>query len=522
MRIFFAGSENVASIGVLQWAKVQNVLMSYYYLRDKSDEYIHNITTGYRNSGAEMIMLDSGAEMIMLDSGAHTFFVQGGFQSAISDAQSKKAELIVDPDEYFKGYKEWLETKKDMFDIIVELDIGKIVGDEKVRVWRQEFINIVGKDRACTVFHPDYMKSDYFEELCQASDYVACGAGLRQELSEWGPFTSIAKKYGTKLHGLAMTKSWFMERVPAFSADSTSWKSGTRFGLTYFWNGNKLVQIGDKAERRRMKNKLIEKGINWEKIEKDDNTEVDKMNVIAWKQYQDWLDKKLGKDNQTPKSLEDGSQKSKEFLENKGKIAELRKNPEIEKKRIENLRAAMRGNMFAFKNGKQSMLLPYYCNDCYNKSKCKFFQEPKEEGDKVLCALREDFKTWFSPEQFDYREEEAVNETRNRVMNILLSRAGFNLYSELLDGGIQNKSLSAMLFNISDRLSGGKGGINLNQININNNINNSVNVQVAEAIQNLDEQSRRKILEVLERNNDGQEQSDKPEGGFMAVETPKV
>lgn len=136
------------------------------------------------------------------------------------------------------------------------------------------------------------------------------------------------------------------------------------------------------------------------------------------------------------------------FEAKKGKIQEILKDPAIEAKRLANLRKSLTN----FKNGKYVKELPYYCNNCPVKNKCPFYQAPKHKGDLVVCALQKTFRKWFSPKDFDYREEKKVEKTKNRIMNVLLQRAAINLWFEVLEGGKQDKALSQLFLAILDRL----------------------------------------------------------------------
>lgn len=511
MKIFLAGAENSSASKVLQWAKTPNVLMSYYYLRNRKFEDIEKMIMDYKANGNEMIMLDSGA---------HTFFTQAGLESAVSGSESRTAQLKVDPETYLQEYAHWLETNGQYFDIVVELDIGKIVGMEKVYEWRKILKGVVG-DKLMVVHHPDYMNNAEFEEMCRDYKYTAVGAGHRNELGEWNAFADIGKKYGTKIHGLAMTKCEFMERIPLFSVDSTSWKMGSKYGQSYYFNGRTL-QLISKEERRRYRNAFEADGLDFDKLIADDNEEVDKFNALQWKKYEANL-------NGTPitytgKAVDPEEKKAEEVdsempieqvkkpydptvnlpAHTKGKIMEIRKDPAIEEKR----KQALKANLNNFKTGLYAKKLPLYCNDCYAKSKCKFYQEPQEEGQQILCALHEDYTKWFSPTDFDIRDENIVNKSRNNIIDKMMHRLGIQLYFEMLDGGIQDKSATTLAMAILDRLA---PKMPLFQQTNNTQIN--INREVADLISQIDEPLREKIIGLLETKFGEQ---DKPDGGQVA------
>ena len=127
----------------------------------------------------------------------------------------------------------------------------------------------------------------------------------------------------------------------------------------------------------------------------------------------------------------------------------------------------------------------------YAGKKCQFYQEPKKEGDKVLCALRKEiFSGWFGADQFDYREEETVMETKNKIITFLLQKLALQSWFEMLDGGIQDKAATMLAGVILNALKEAPkiqiGGTEIN-----------VNKKIAIAINNLDDETRRRIIESL-------------------------
>lgn len=189
--------------------------------------------------------------------------------------------------------------------------------------------------------------------------------------------------------------------------------------------------------------------------------------------------------------------------EHKGSIQEKLLDPQAEANR----RKAMMLNLNNFKTGKFAKKLPLYCNNCYAKDKCKFYQEPKGKDDMVLCALHEDYTKWFSPEDFDYRDEEIVSKTRNAITDKLLHRLGIQLYFEMLDGGIQDKSATALALSIIDRISP--------KVPLFQQTNNTISVEknLAIVLNKLDEPTKQKIIGLLrtELGESGQEQTIVPD-----------
>lgn len=482
MKLFLAGAENGYAQKVFKAIGIPHILMSYYYVRGKKKENIIRMIEEYRASGVKIIMLDSGA---------HSFFAEEGIGAGTVDKKIKTKEST---DEYYEKYREWLKTFSQYFDIIVELDIGALVGLEKVERWRKELIDIIGKEKLMVGFHSLYMDRDYFRLLCKEFNYVGIGMGRKEKLGEWNSLLNIAQKYKTKVHGFAMTKLEFMTKLPLFSVDSTSWNTGSKYGIMYAFQNNKLKSLG-KEEKRRYRSYFESNNLDWEKIKNEDIIEIGKASVLAWLKYEQFVEK------HSKKYWEESTSEIKKVSpvfpcpETKGNIQEIMKDPEVQKKWKEK----MKNNLFAFKNGKYSMKVPLYCNNCYAKDRCEFYQAPQKEGQNILCALRDEFSKWFKAEDFDIRDEEVVSEVKNRMMSVMLQRLGLQFWFEFLDGGIQDKSATALASIILDKLTNKAPLIQQNNLEIN------INKKIANNINNLDDETRKKLISAIREASNKQE-----------------
>ena len=137
MRIYLAACEDRTILKMLpQGLGVESGFFSYYYLRGKPNaimrearKYVENIT---------------------IDSGAHSFFAEQGTGLAAAHI-GKKSVTKETPDEYFRVYLKWVKDNYDYFDNFVELDIGELVGQEKVLQWRELFKKTGVYDKCITV-----------------------------------------------------------------------------------------------------------------------------------------------------------------------------------------------------------------------------------------------------------------------------------------------------------------------------------------------------------------------------------
>jgi len=223
MRIYLAGVEQHDSDNGLKDNLFTNVFCSYYYLRDKKWERIEHVF--------------NHTDSIIVDSGAHSFFSEvdeadptAGMSASVV---RKKKKTKVTPDEYFDGYIKWLEAWHEKFDYFVELDIGELVGQEKVLGWRNRLAEKGLMHKCITVYHPKVITYDeYLKELDNSvSRYIALEGDRRsRKRLPYRQLIQPAFERGVKVHGFALVKPKLLTDAPFYSVDSSSWKAGSRFG----------------------------------------------------------------------------------------------------------------------------------------------------------------------------------------------------------------------------------------------------------------------------------------------------
>lgn len=244
MKIFFASAENKTTLDeILKPMGAKNLLMSYYYLYNKPEKYIIEII----NKAREF------CEYLFLDSGAHTFLAAFGLKSSSVKMKSKK---VKDPIEYLNDYLDWLKKYGKLFDIIVEPDIGEVigVGYDKIKKWRKECIKLGLLDKLVVVSHYKYFDNLFgdwkkeWERLLKEYRYVAIGdaptgAVLHNHFVLWN---KLGQK--NRVHGFAETKPTKLKEYPYWSVDSTSWQCGSRYGILMLYDKAKI--IGYRIDRK--------------------------------------------------------------------------------------------------------------------------------------------------------------------------------------------------------------------------------------------------------------------------------
>jgi len=473
MRLFFVVDKLFGEKKLINKLKPQNLLLSYYYLAENNlsiREWLRGVR-GYKPN-------------IFLDSGAFT-----------ATTQNRPIDI--------RKYAIYLRRNaRDCF-VYCGLDV---IGNAEETYKNQLYLESQNLKPLYT-FHQgeDF---DYLRRAKEKYDYIALGGTVSSKkkslIPEWfEKCFEILNPEETKIkvHGFGMTNFSIIKRFPFYSVDSSSWLVGAEYGQICIWDKENLVMKSQKLTKETMKelSGLIEKHIDPERLLRYRKAEwFNEINMSTFLEAEadinDYYNKKGWNlwDTEVPKKTTEVPKIKSDNCSlpesTKGKIQEiLRTNPEARKKQLQKLK----GNLFAFKTGRYVKYAPLYCNDCYAKDKCPFYQEPQKEGDKVLCALREEFKTWFKPEDFDYREENLVNKTKNRILKLLLEKLAVQTWFEILDGGIQDRAATQLAIMILDRLRESPK-VQINQFNINQ--------QIARTINNLDERTREKIIRILEES----------------------
>jgi hypothetical protein len=192
--------------------------------------------------------------MFLLDSGAFTFM------------NGKKSNNF---DDYLTKYIHFINK----YDIkyFFELDVDSVVGYEKVKQLRNRLERETGK-RCIPVWHKSRGKEEFLK-MCDEYDYVAIGGIVTKEIKKeeypffkW--FITEAHKRKCKIHGLGFTALDDLKKYHFDSVDSTSWKSGGRFGQLHRFTNNTIKTITQKSKRAVYK-KIDENNFNeWVKFQK--------------------------------------------------------------------------------------------------------------------------------------------------------------------------------------------------------------------------------------------------------------
>lgn len=206
------------------------------------------------------IPLIKNAKMFLLDSGAFTFM--NGKKSA-------------DFHGYLSKYIDFINKYK--VDYFFELDVDSVVGYEEVKRMRKRLEKETGK-RCIPVWHKSRGK-DEFIKMCDEYAYVAIGGIVTKEIKKdeypfFSWFINEAHKRKCKIHGLGFTSLNDLKRYNFDSVDSTSWKSGGRYGQLHIFKGDTIKTVTQKDKRAIYRN-------------------IDENNFNEWLKFQKYAEKHL-------------------------------------------------------------------------------------------------------------------------------------------------------------------------------------------------------------------------------------
>lgn len=273
-QMFFSGSEVPQWFLHLKTCGVTNFLFSYYYADTK----------GY--SQAERVLMNAPkGSKFMCDSGAYT----------IRKLVEKDIQWYVD---YIERYVAFLRKYKDYIFSAVELDVESIVGVDVVNKWRKKYFVPLEKEtgiKIIYVWHDDFGMSGW-EEMCRKYKYV----GLSNDgysYGEWNRFFNVAKKYGTRIHGFAITFKRTLKKFSFYTSDSVSWLIGKRFGEYYMHKCSRDWRMDFRWKHQIGKYSVYlkrEAGFNYNKFLQQDSLEVNRISIWSMLQLEKSINKHWG------------------------------------------------------------------------------------------------------------------------------------------------------------------------------------------------------------------------------------
>lgn len=276
-RIFLAGAEVETLTRALLDNGADKILYSYWYiLQMRRERFIDDIQAEYPHV------------QFMLDSGAFTYWAK----------YKEEPERLLNVDEYRRRYFSYIAETWPRWFRIAEFDVdptGLATADD-VAEWREEMLETWPKANIMPVWHPERGPEEWSALVRDPRiHHLAIGSG--QKL--WGMVRRMiweARQRNKTVHGFGMTKvNTVLPRVHYTTVDSTAWLMGQKYGTLFIFANNQFKLIGKggsmgKAERRYYKKHLKAIGVDWDKIQADDVSELRKANILAWRRVSDRLE----------------------------------------------------------------------------------------------------------------------------------------------------------------------------------------------------------------------------------------
>ncbi|WP_020142283.1 hypothetical protein [Terracoccus sp. 273MFTsu3.1] len=269
--LYFGGAEVSSWRKMLSESDVSHVALSYMGLRRKV-------------KFARPWLLDDkfpAEQKIFLDSGAFTVN-----QDTAGEKYSQR-----DLKEIGEAYMGFVLQNIDRVEMVSEFD-SLALGLSWIRDQREDFYDSLPEGKFLPVWHADWGLSE-LESLAERYKRVGIMQTAMDGRNLVPTLNGLVRKYGTHLHGVAMTRPELMSEVQWGSVASTSWISPAQYGDTIIWTGRELKRYPKKMKdqaRMRHRTYLRDHGFDTEKIEGDDTNEVLRLSLWSWQRLVESVD----------------------------------------------------------------------------------------------------------------------------------------------------------------------------------------------------------------------------------------
>lgn len=263
MQLYYSGAEVPSWKKVLLEEGVEHVSLSYMGLRRRT-KFVRPWRIADKFDASQKVFLDSGAYTVNTDDEKYT-------QGELKDIAAH--------------YMSFVGDNIDDLEFVSEFDCLAL-GVEWIRAMREDFYDGLPDGKFMPIWHPEWGVDD-LDRLCQRYARVGVPQTALGGRNLVPALNGYVRQYGTKLHGVAMTKPDQMAAVEWDSVASTSWISPSQYGDTIIWTGKELKRYPKKmkdAARRRHRTYIDDIGFDSEKIAADDTTELIRLSLWSWRQ----------------------------------------------------------------------------------------------------------------------------------------------------------------------------------------------------------------------------------------------
>jgi hypothetical protein len=403
--IFISGveSDRYWNIVVGQ-CQMKAVLMSYHYFQNKPKDILSNRIKKYPDV------------KVFIDSGAFTFVTKADEYKSKDDSFWK---------DYLTKYTNWVRENKEYIFACANLDIGRVVGFDKTDEWNKKYFKPLEDEgiNVCYIWHEEQGIQDW-TEMCKNHKYVGLSlANDESTLQGLMKMVNIAKRFGTIIHGMAMTRTEMLVRLPLFSVDSTTWLVGQQYGELNWFDGRRMRRLDKHEWQTTYKTRLIKPPFNadWDKLihgmgGRGDTYELLRLNVIAYKLSEEHIRKRLGsrmywmkgapKISKPKRNIEDialpdynwfidGTQEDyKDYLTGLGITQEMNKDEAVD----------LLYNFYLYLTPDDEKIKLISDEDLFNYCK-EFIQQPASNREEAIKTIKEFYRLNATGERTDFVDE---------------------------------------------------------------------------------------------------------------------
>ena len=274
--MLYSGVEDDKNFNILYDLGIRNFLMSYHYVQSKS---------------LDVDLYEGRGIKFLIDSGAYTYM-----------SNPKYSEYTIEQwEEHIKRYLAWARQHSNIIFAIASLDIEALVGGDKVQEWNEKYFEPFMLETGipvCFVWHQEWTKLTW-EQYCQRYPYVGVSWGTETYedgsggLKTGQKMLKVAEKYGAVVHGMAMTRTSLLTKLPFYTVDSTTWMVGVQYGEVNYWRGTKMSRLKKDKWKGEMLDQLCsELGRDKQLLLDEDSAEMIRVNVQAFMKAEAYIQSK--------------------------------------------------------------------------------------------------------------------------------------------------------------------------------------------------------------------------------------
>ena len=271
--MYYSGVETRRYFDVMYNMGVRNFLMSYHYIQSKGLDM-----SEYRDLGVKFF----------IDSGAYTF------QTNEEYANKTKEEWELQIIEYLA----WARENKDVIFAIANLDLEAIFDFETTKEWNEKYFEPFMLETGipvCFIWHLcDGIDGwEYYTQRYPYTGFSWITSDNSFGFDDAKKLLDIARKNGSVCHGMGMTRTSLLTKLPFFTTDSTTWQAGLQFGEVNFWTGSKMKRLKKEQWKGEYLQALVDLGGDREGLLNETYEELVKSNMYAFLQAQEYINSKL-------------------------------------------------------------------------------------------------------------------------------------------------------------------------------------------------------------------------------------